>query len=523
MQGTMAQALEWLLCLAPIAVLFTGITVARVKVPIAAGAGLAAALAAAAMLGNIGDGQVLGGASTGVFAALSILYAVWPAMFLYDIMREAGAFAVLRRFAESATQDMLALILLFGWVFSSFLQSITGFGVPVAVCAPFLVALGVRPVPAVVMTLIGHSWGNTYGTLGMAWDALVQMGPVAPTDTAATAWLAGAFLWVVNLTGGLTVAGMYGGRRAVAHGLPLVVVLSAVMGGGQMAMSLVDTTVACFLPATMSLVCFAFIIKAGFYRKLWNCPSPVMHVGSNQAAFGENAAPCGPRNVAPSVREAAFCASPFAFLAAASILVFVVPGVRESVDFIQIGGIRIVSHAGFVLTASCLFAFGVMMRAGRLDAQAGTTACKEALGRLWGASAGIVVLVVMARVMQETGQMRILAEGVAAATGAAYIPFAPAMGTFGAFVTSSNMSSNILLAGFQHAMAGNLGISPALLLAAQTAGGAAGAAIGPSTILLGAATVGAAGKEGEMLRPLLVVSFAQAALIGVIVLLFATG
>ena len=39
MQDTMGQALEWLLCLAPIAVLFIGITVARVKVPAAAGAG----------------------------------------------------------------------------------------------------------------------------------------------------------------------------------------------------------------------------------------------------------------------------------------------------------------------------------------------------------------------------------------------------------------------------------------------------------------------------------------------------
>ena len=91
------------------------------------------------------------------------------------------------------------------------------------------------------------------------------------------------------------------------------------------------------------------------------------------------------------------------------------------------------------------------------------------------------------------------------------------MGTFGAFVTSSNMSSNILLAGFQNAMAASLNVSPALLLAAQTAGGAAGAAIGPSTILLGAATVGATGKEGEMLKPLLIVSFSQAALLGIIV------
>ena len=65
-------------------------------------------------------------------------------------------------------------------------------------------------------------------------------------------------------------------------------------------------------------------------------------------------------------------------------------------------------------------------------------------------------------------------------------------------------------------MANSLGGNPALLLAAQTAGGAAGAAIGPSTILLGAATVGATGREGEMLKPLLAVSFAQAAVLGII-------
>ena len=372
----MAQALEWLLCLAPIAVLFIGITVARVKVPAAAGAGLAAALITAVMLGNVGGGQILGGASTGVSAALSILYAVWPAMFLYDIMREAGAFAVLRRFAESATQDMLALILLFGWVFSSFLQSITGFGVPVAVCAPFLVALGVRPVPAVVMTLIGHSWGNTYGTLGMAWDALVQMGPVAPADMTATACLAGALLWVVNLTGGLIVAGIYGGGRAMAHGLPLIVALSAVMGGGQVAASLVNTTVACFLPSTAALLLFAFLIKLDFYKKSWNCSSRV--VGDASGRTKQHASD------APSLRDVTLCASPFVFLAGVSIVLFVIPGMQELLAFAQIGGVHIVGHAGFALLASCLFAIVIMTRAGRLDSRRRAHAYRGALDRLWG-------------------------------------------------------------------------------------------------------------------------------------------
>lgn len=540
--------LEWIVCFAPVAALFAGITFVRAKIPAAAGTGLIVSLVAAAIIGGIGEGHVLEGAETGISSALSILYAVWPAMFLYDILRESGAFETLRTFAQSLTQDMLALVLLFAWVFSSFLQSITGFGVPVAVCAPFLVALGIRPVPAVIMTLIGHSWGNTFGTLGMAWDALVQMGPVE--NTGATALFAGGLLWVVNLSGGMIVTGIYGGRRALRHGLPLILLMSIIMGGGQTAVSLVDTTVACFLPSTIALVAFALFIKLGFYKKPWHCDSRVAEIapaairsddarngdaGNQEEATVPNRkdgpqAEASPRSTAqlrhegairqsgcaPSLHEAALCASPFAFLVAISLVIFVVPGVRESVSIVQVGGIQIVGHAGFALLASCLFASIVMTRANRLDARKRIDACREALGRLWSASAGIILLVIMARVMQTTGQMQILAEEVASATGSAYLPFAPALGTFGAFITSSNMSSNILLAGFQHAMANSLGVNPALLLAAQTAGGAAGAAIGPSTILLGAATVGATGREGEMLKPLLAVSFAQAAVLGII-------
>lgn len=502
----MSSLLTWLACFAPIAVLFAGIAFAHAKVPVAAGAGLAVALLSGIAVGSLGSGELLEGASSGIRTALSILYAVWPAMFLYDILRESGAFATIRRFAQSATHDALALVLMFSWAFSSFLQSITGFGVPVAVCAPFLVALGIRPVPAVVMTLIGHSWGNTFGTLGMAWDALALMGPV--DDEVSTAMLSGALLWMVNLSGGAIVAFIYGRGRALAHGLPLIALLSAAMGGGQMALAEIDAAIACFIPSTASLILFAFIIKLGFYKKSWNCPSRVT------SAEGV-ALPCIKES--PSTRDALLCASPFIFLAVVSVAIFTIPGAKEAASVIQLGGIPLFAHAGFALLASCVFSFAVMTKAGRLSPQGRIDAAKGALLRLRGASAGIILLVVMAQIMQSTGQMQILAEGAAWLVGSMYVPFSPAIGTFGAFVTSSNMSSNILLAGFQHAMANSLGIDPSLLLAAQTAGGAAGAAIGPSTILLGATTVGAVGKEGAMLKPLLAISFAQTAFLGLIV------
>ena len=63
------------------------------------------------------------------------------------------------------------------------LQGITGFGVPVAVGAPLLIGIGMRPFWAVIIPLLAHTWGNTYGTLGAAWDS-----PGDPGQHGATMW-----------------------------------------------------------------------------------------------------------------------------------------------------------------------------------------------------------------------------------------------------------------------------------------------------------------------------------------------
>ena len=73
----------------------------------------------------------------------------------------------------------LLLVLAMGWIFESFLQGITGFGVPVAVGAPLLIGIGVKPLWAVIIPLIGQAWGNTFGTLGAAWDSLAMSAGLA--------------------------------------------------------------------------------------------------------------------------------------------------------------------------------------------------------------------------------------------------------------------------------------------------------------------------------------------------------
>ena len=97
----------------------------------------------------------------GVWNALIILIIVWTAILMYQVGDEAKAFLVIRNGMRKLLPNELLLVLAMGWIFESFLQVITGFGVPVAVGAPLLIGIGVKPLWAVIIPLLGQAWGNT--------------------------------------------------------------------------------------------------------------------------------------------------------------------------------------------------------------------------------------------------------------------------------------------------------------------------------------------------------------------------
>ena len=116
--------------------------------------------------------QILVSAAKGAWSSLSIILIICPAILMYNIVREAGAFRVIRAGIQQATPNKLLQILIIGYAFAAFLQGITGFGVPVAICAPLLIEIGVSPLWALAIAPLGEAWGNTFGTLSAAWDAL---------------------------------------------------------------------------------------------------------------------------------------------------------------------------------------------------------------------------------------------------------------------------------------------------------------------------------------------------------------
>ena len=134
-------------------------------------------------------------------------------------------------------------------------------------------------------------------------------------------------------------------------------------------------------------------------------------------------------------------------------------------------------------------------------------------------SLGIVSMVCFAMIMDHCGMIYLLAEGISRLFGGLYPFFSTWIGLLGAFMTGSNTNSNVVFGVLQQQTAELAGLSAAIILAAQTTGGALGSMIAPAKILVGCSTVGLSGKEAPVLRATLRYGLLITALMGLLTLL----
>ena len=119
-------------------------------------------------------------------------------------------------------------------------------------------------------------------------------------------------------------------------------------------------------------------------------------------------------------------------------------------------------------------------------------------------SLAIVAMVGLAVVMEHAGMTDTLAQGLAQGTGGLFPLASPWIGTLGAFISGTNTNSNLLLAMIQRRTAEILRLPVAVILGAQTAGGAIGSVVAPTKVVVGTSSSNGAVREGDVMRRLLV-------------------
>ncbi|MDX2502275.1 MAG: L-lactate permease, partial [Deltaproteobacteria bacterium] len=382
----------------------------------------------------------------------------------------------------------------------------------IAVVAPLLVGLGFPPVVAVAVPAIGHSWSVTFGSMGASFQALMAvsglessyLAPWSATLLGITAYLCGIFAVYV-----------YGGWKMVRHSLVAILIVGSTMAGTQYILAVSGMwTLGGFGASLTGLASGLAVAKL----KMYNRTSP----SQNRLEMGLWWA-----------------------LSAYLILIAIVSGgvmlpflkaflgqVKLSISFPEIvslngwvtkagagKGINLFGHGGALLLYSSIVSFFIYRIKGFYKPRALKAILQKTVKSGVPTSLGIVSMVCFAMIMDHCQMIYILAEGTSRVFGSLYPLISPWIGLLGAFMTGSNTNSNVVFGVLQQETAQLAGVSVALMLAAQTTGGAIGSMIAPAKILVGCSTVGLSGKEGPVLKATLRYGLVITGVIGIITLL----
>ena len=130
----------------------------------------------------------------------------------------------------------------------------------------------------------------------------------------------------------------------------------------------------------------------------------------------------------------------------------------------------------------------------------------------------IAFILSIATVMNYSGMTSSMALALAR-TGWWFPFFSAWLGMIGVFLTGSDTSSNTLFGPLQATTAQVAGLNPILMGATNSSAGVMGKMISPQNLSVGAAGVGAVGREGEILRRVVIHSLVLTTLMGILAML----
>ncbi|MBI4213908.1 MAG: L-lactate permease [Chloroflexi bacterium] len=447
----------------------------------------------------------------GMLLSLFVLLILWAALFLQILLDALGAVQTIGTAMVRAARWPAVRALLIGWGFSGFIQGFAGFGAPVASVVPLLQAAGFGGVRSAAAAMVGHSWAITFGSMGSSYFA-IQLVTRIPGEVLAP-WLGILFVPPIMITGIAVLhillgwRGLYaGGTLAVAVGavMAAALYLAAVLGAGAVA-SIIAAMVGCAILLTVAYGASRVVgVSAGATSET---PRSNIHLAMLPYYL-------------LVVLTLGAQAGPLAGLGRSLMLGIDLPSTTTGLSY-QVAAeaayprLRLFQHPATIITMAILISAAAYRAAGRWPEGAFTRTARMTYRRSKTTSITVLFLVMMSLVMADSGMISSLALGLRALVGPAFPLLSPFLGVLGALMTGSNTNSNVAMGALQTETALALGLTPALIAAAQSVGGSLGAGVSPDKAVVGANAAGVPGQEAAILRLALPYSLLAAAAVGV--------
>jgi len=473
-----------------------------------------------------------------LFGLAPIGWIVLNAIFIYDITVKSGDFEVVKHSIAGLAGDRRIQALLIAFSFGAFIEGAAGFGTPVAISAAMLIGLGFKPLQAAGLALIGNTAPVAYGALGSPLIALAGVTGL-PLDMLSAA--AGRILPIFSLIVPFWIIWTMAGRKAMLEVWPACLVAGGSFAITQFLVSnfhgpwLVD-----IIGAIVSMTSLVLFLKIWQPKTTWRYEHEREEV---QAV-----------KVDQSTGKIVKAWMPWVFL---SLFVFAW-GTPQVKTFLN-GGTKTAPNflAGYTTkTYEMPLLHKNVIKAPPVVAKASPEAATWTLNwlsltgtslllagicsgllvgfgpleliKIWGHTVNrvkislltIAAMLALGFVSKSAGLDATM--GLAFASTGVLFPFFSAMlGWLGVALTGSDTSANVLFGGLQKITAQQLGLNPILTAAANTTGGVMGKMIDAQSLVVASVATNQQGEEGTILRYVFFHSLALAAMVGVVIFLYA--
>ena len=526
--------LSTLLAAIPVVVMLVGLGFLHMKAHIAAGAGLAAALAVAiftyGMPTEMAANAALYGGLTGL---LPIGWIVLNIIFLHQLTEQNGSFQILQDSIAGITEDRRLQLLLIAFAFGAFFEGAAGFGTPVAVTAAILIGLGFSPLAASGLSLIANTAPVAFGALG---TPILTLAKVHGYDAMQVSMMVGRQLPFFSLLVPFWLIWAFAGRRAMWEVWPAILVTGLSFAIMQFLVSnFIGPELVDVIAAVVSMACLVGFLRVWQPKTIWTSVSlkghetdggeakaTIVHKQHSRADIIRAWMPWAILTVfifiwgLPPVKEFfnSIFAPKFPLEGLHNLIEKMPPVVPEAKKETAVYTLNLLSSTGTGILLSAIVG-GLVMKYNPLNM---IRIFFRTLVLVRYSLLTIVLMLALGSLTRYSGTDTTL--GLAFAnTGVFYPFFGTLMGWLGVALTGSDTASNVLFGGMQKVAAEQLGLSPNLMGAANSSGGVMGKMVDAQSIVVASTATRWFNHEGDILRYVFFHSIALACLVGILVTL----
>jgi lactate permease len=496
----------------------------------------------------------------GAFGLLKIVWIVIAAVFLYDISVETGQFEIMKQSVASITPDRRLQLLLVAFCFGAFIEGAAGFGAPVAIAGAFMIGLGFKPFHAAALNLIANTAPVAFGAIGTPVHTLAVVTALPESDLSA---MIGRILPITAVIVPFWLVRAMVSWEETFEVLPAILVVGISFAGIQFFWSnYMDSNLVDIAAGVAAMIATVIFLRFWKPKRIWRFEDERTPADNAKVLAPEGATVSDTMGDEWDLRklqqgttgrtytgaQTAKAWLPFAILSLL-VLLWGLPSIKNAMGkattpAFKTGGWEVPYLHKAVFRAPPVVAKPTPENA-KFDFNwltATGTSCflaallsgfilgvnpKRMLGifghtlyRMRHAIVAMTFMLGLGYVTRYSGMDAVL--GLAfTRTGWLFPFFGTYIGWLGVALTGSDTSSNALFGGLQRITAEQLNLSPILMCATNSAGGVMGKMIDAQSICVATAATNQVGNEGMIFRYVFWHSVSLAAIVGVIVMLYA--